>query len=622
MIHKTRFSVRAIVTCIFMMIILAGVAQAQSDTPSSDSFDPANPELPQQPPLAPLGEALYQENCSPCHGATGNSDGPVVPQLPAKPPPFADPATVWDKSPAEYFHTTKFGRIENLMPPWQNQLTDEEIWQAAMYAWSLHTDQEAVAAGAAIYESTCAACHGATGAGDGPGADENLSDWQDPALFYPLTQAELAQSLASAHPELVADLNDADQQNLLDHLRTFSYVPPWGAIYQAGEGSLQGVVQIGTAAEGDESSDEDNLAGLDVILTAYLDFSPAATFTTTTDENGTFLFEDLSDSAGMIYVAETRYAEIVYVSDAVELTVDQPARTLDLTVFEPTEDDSGIYIARSNWIIDFEPGFLIMGQILIFGNQLDRTYIGQPVDGLEQPATVVLQLPADATDIEFQGGVLGDRYHQLGNRVYDTVDVPPGQETSQIVMSYRLPVESAEADLAQPFLYAINSLNLLVSDLPDLDIEVTGLEFVEQRELQGISYGLWSGSNLIEPEIQVQLQGVLPPEGLDPRAFVEQENDDGQRTPPPRTTPPLDYRVPLGMGGFVTLLLIGVLIWSNRRPNRLDRTALLEKQKAELMAQIAALDDRREEGLIAEAEWSKQRAQLKVHLLDVANQLG
>jgi len=605
---------------IIVMIAWPTTIQAQSDT-AENTFDPATIPLPQEPPFAPLGEAIYQENCAPCHGPTGNSDGPVVPELPNKPPLFADPETIWGKSPAEYFHVTKFGRIENLMPPWGNRLDDEQIWQAALYAWSLHTDANAVATGTEIYEQSCAACHGPTGMGDGPDSSGSLPNWRDPAQTYLLTQSELAQSLATAHPELATDLTDVDVQNLLDHLRTFSYVPPWESLFQPGEGSVDGLVQLGTASEDDTEADgSPSLAELTINLTAYADFSSVATFTTTADIEGRFLFTDLATTPGIVYVAETRYQQINYVSDAFELTPNVPTQTVRLTVFEPTSDSSGLYINRANWIIDYEPGQLIIGLLMNLGNELDRTYVGETVAGLDRAATLILELPEGATQVEFQDGVLGGRYEQIENRIYDTADVSPSPDTRQILMSYRLPVQGTEAQVVQSFLYPVRNLNLLVSELPDLDVEVSALEFMGEQALQDVSYRLWNGADLVEPEIEVKLQGVLAPGSMDPRNFV-QESVDAERTAPVVTTPPLDYRVPLATGSFVALILGGVLVWSARRTNKLDRMTLLENQKAELMAQIAALDDQYEEGYIAQRAWSQRRAQMKVHLLDIADQL-
>jgi len=48
-------------------------------------------------------------------------------------------------------------------------LSDEEIWDLVAYLWTTTTTPERLAVGKALYAKNCAACHGESGAGDGPG---------------------------------------------------------------------------------------------------------------------------------------------------------------------------------------------------------------------------------------------------------------------------------------------------------------------------------------------------------------------------------------------------------------------------------------------------------------------
>jgi cytochrome c oxidase subunit 2 len=47
--------------------------------------------------------------------------------------------------------------------------SDEEIWDLVAYLWFTSTTPERLAEGQALYAQNCAACHGETGSGDGPG---------------------------------------------------------------------------------------------------------------------------------------------------------------------------------------------------------------------------------------------------------------------------------------------------------------------------------------------------------------------------------------------------------------------------------------------------------------------
>lgn len=48
-------------------------------------------------------------------------------------------------------------------------LSDAEVWDVVAYLWSTMTTPEQLATGEALYAKNCAACHGETGRGDGPG---------------------------------------------------------------------------------------------------------------------------------------------------------------------------------------------------------------------------------------------------------------------------------------------------------------------------------------------------------------------------------------------------------------------------------------------------------------------
>ena len=88
------------------------------------------------------GEHLYAVNCSMCHGATGQGDGPVVETLKAKYEyrPVVDPPIVTD-NPVDNIvlilsSENRFFGPNSVMPPFRKLLSDEEILQIAEY---IHT---------------------------------------------------------------------------------------------------------------------------------------------------------------------------------------------------------------------------------------------------------------------------------------------------------------------------------------------------------------------------------------------------------------------------------------------------------------------------------------------------
>jgi cytochrome c oxidase subunit 2 len=74
------------------------------------------------------------------------------------------------QSPSALFQVIRDGEAAASLRRRSGQaLSDEEIWDLVAYLWSTVTTPERLATGEALYAKNCAACHGETGGGDGPG---------------------------------------------------------------------------------------------------------------------------------------------------------------------------------------------------------------------------------------------------------------------------------------------------------------------------------------------------------------------------------------------------------------------------------------------------------------------
>ena len=381
-------------------------------------------------------------------------DGPSAAALSNPPTAFADPNAVWDLSPAEMFFTIKYGRMDKMMPPWKNQLSDDEIWRAAAYAWSLHTSESEAKDGQDLYDLSCAECHGPTGEGDGPKATTDLNSFADPIYAMANSQADWVEQWQAAHSDIGGDWNQDLQRQVLEYIRTFSYVPAWESGYRPGAGMISGTVKQGTA-------DVALTSGMTVTLDAYIDFDPVASFNTEVGDDGSFSFSNLAVGDEYVYLATVSADNIRYSSPVVTLTDTAPSATTDIVVYATTDEPVDLRVDRAHWIIDSQPGALIVGQILAFGLGGDRTYVGSPVDGLDVPATVGMMIPAAAEQVTFENGTVGDRFQQVGNIYYDTTAMLPGEGTKQIVVRYALPYDGTSIDINQDLLYPVSLLNLL-----------------------------------------------------------------------------------------------------------------------------------------------------------------
>lgn len=81
------------------------------------------------------GQALYQKNCTACHGVNGHGDGPSGTHLEPKPSNFHDSA-MNDVSPFQFFNTIRLGVPGTGMAAYGN-FSDKEVWDLAFYLASV-----------------------------------------------------------------------------------------------------------------------------------------------------------------------------------------------------------------------------------------------------------------------------------------------------------------------------------------------------------------------------------------------------------------------------------------------------------------------------------------------------
>lgn len=600
-------------------LALLGIPTAQplyAQQPSP-TYDPTQVTAPATPPLALFGEASYQQNCAPCHGAQGMGDGPTAASLPGPATAFADPAAIQALTPSELFYTTKFGRIQNLMPPWGNQLSDEQIWQTVAYAWSLHTSASQTATGADLYSASCAACHGAQGAGDGPDAPVDLVDFTDLAYTITKSQTDWQVGWQSAHPELGADWTVEQQTAVLEHLRTFSFTPPWGDAYRAGTGLIAGTVTQGTLG-GDE------VVALPVTLEAYAGFTPIALFTTTVAATGAYSFTELATDANINYLASVNSEGIRYSSTILNFTPESKSLAAPITIYGTTDDPAVVRMNSIHWIIDPRPGAVVVVEVYGVGTEGDRTYVGNAVEGLAQSVTVEIPVPPAAQDLGFENGILGERFQQVGEVAYDTAPVLPGPGSRQIIMRYLLPQEGRSLEVTRNFGYAVDEMSLLVAELPEITVEIPGFTLASRETFQNQTYQLWRADGAIPETLTIRLSGLLAADDVDPRTV--------QRADVPATgatdgaaaaviaAPQLASWMPWTIVAALLIGLVGLAIWSiqSGKLGTVSSEAARQTQRSALLKRIAHLDDQHAVGEVTEREWQQQRSRLKAQLLALA----
>jgi len=135
--------------------------------------------------LMNTAERIFRRECSVCHGPDGRGQANLFPNL-------HDVDWQWGESPGQIEQSIRAGRRANMIP-WLAVLGEEGVTQVAEYVRLLdEPDAGAEHPGKPMYDQNCAACHGASGAGNVALGAPQLSDdiW-----LYGGDQATIEQTL-------------------------------------------------------------------------------------------------------------------------------------------------------------------------------------------------------------------------------------------------------------------------------------------------------------------------------------------------------------------------------------------------------------------------------------------
>ncbi|MBZ0287144.1 MAG: c-type cytochrome, partial [Anaerolineae bacterium] len=228
---KIRQHLRQWMVLSIVMIFLAGCAGLAGEPAIVVTFPPqptAAPQtirLPQTAPDVALGAQLYAENCTRCHGLTGQGDGEMVQSGQVTDvPDFTTPQTAQDASPVAWFEIVTNGRLEKLMPPWNEKLSEAQRWAVTMYVYTLANPPDQIARGQAIWTDSCAECHGPAGEGTDKGAPlPSLLDNSNGELLRVIMGG-----IPDKMPAFADELSDEERAAVLAYARTLELVNAGG----------------------------------------------------------------------------------------------------------------------------------------------------------------------------------------------------------------------------------------------------------------------------------------------------------------------------------------------------------------------------------------------------------
>ena len=368
------------------------------------------------------GARIFAERCDECHGVAGDGRGALVLAGSVEQPlDMTERTQVAQKSPLEWFEIITDGVIANLMPPWENALSEEERWDLALFSYTLAYDEELLALGERIWREGCGDCA--------------------LPLVIPPIFSDVEYGAKLNRERFGEALTDSEAGAAVAYARMATLTPRDGQAPARVDalGQVRGTVVQGTAG---------GVLPTDIVVqlrygNADVGFRVAEAIT---DGNGRYQFADILVSPDYDYAVGAVYAGRLFSQRISAAELREEASGPTITVYDEMNDPLAVSVARINLSIepvtqeDLGAG-LYISQMLTYRNESDRVYTsGRGFDDGREAALLV-QLPGGAS---FLSGDAGGRYiviegmERLPDSVIDTLPVLPG-EVHNVILAYWLP---------------------------------------------------------------------------------------------------------------------------------------------------------------------------------------
>ncbi len=130
-----------VILIVIFFFVLSGCASGGNISPAGTQTPEALPtefvglKNPLDASAAAEGAKVFQTNCQPCHGATGEGDGPAASSL--VPPPANLAQLQQTTSDAYLYWWISTGRPGTAMIAWRGVLSQTQIWQVVTFIRTL-----------------------------------------------------------------------------------------------------------------------------------------------------------------------------------------------------------------------------------------------------------------------------------------------------------------------------------------------------------------------------------------------------------------------------------------------------------------------------------------------------
>lgn len=487
-------------------------SQMPSVMPAEQVTAVTGPLYPLVAPNPASGQSIYAEKCAPCHGETGLGDGERAADLPNPVAPLGVPDLARSASPAQWYLVVTQGNLERFMPPFPS-LTPRQVWDVIAFTYTLSDPHKSVNEGQDIFQATCAGCHGSDGKGQGEqAAGLEMIDFTDQEIMASKSAADLFQSIsngvAPAMPAYAEELSEDQRWTLTTYIRSLTFAADGQLAETESQAAVTAEDMLQPAIEPTEAITPTQVTGvisglvengsggelpqdLEIMLHGFENQSLVITQTVTLDDSGTYTFSDIEMPHGMMFFTTLQHQGVTYGSDVGSLTPGQTSLDLPITIFDTTQDASGLKLDRLHLFFEqVDPQTMRVAELLVMSNTGSQTIVA-PAAG---QASFAFSLPSGFENLQFQDGEIGGRYLQTADGFADTTPIYPGVSSYQVLLAYTLPYQRS-LELVQPMSVPADAVVILV---PAENFKLKGENLAEAgtRDVDGVPYQQYQVENL------------------------------------------------------------------------------------------------------------------------------
>jgi len=317
------------------------------------------------------------------------------------------------------------------------------------------------------------------------------------------------------------------------------------------------------------------VVGQEVRLTVYVNGAEADWKTVKTGAAGEFSFVVPADP-DRTYALQVKYKGGEYDSPTIAFKPGEMSRRVAMRVFEPTGDAAVLRVNVHHIIVEAGEGLVQVAELLVFANTSNRTYIGGAPRADGKRETLRFTLPVGAGNVQFMEGLMECCVSSTDTGLVDTMDVEPG--VRQVAYAYTLPAGGGRLALARRLDYPTDRVE--VFGRADVALEASPLQRQDDVQTDQGTYARFSAASLaVGTDLRLALRGL-----------------------PARRAGLLRVAI-AAFAGIVAAALAYPLL---RRRRERDEPAGA-RTRDDLIAAVAALDDRFEAGEIPEEEYRRRR---------------